>query len=65
MFTLQDYYYSLNENDEIVEDEVVVRFNGDNVMVKKNLVNFVDVAPSQVVSITTSFTVNLPSSNVL
>ena len=55
----RDYYISqatvkVNENDEIVEDEVVVRFNGDNVMLKKNLVNFVDVAPSQIVSITTS-----------
>ncbi len=55
----RDYYISqatvkVDENDEIVEDEVVVRFNGDNVMVKKNLVNFVDVAPSQIVSITTS-----------
>ena len=55
----RDYYISqatvkVNENDEIVEDEVVVRYNGDNVMVKKNLVNFVDVAPSQIVSITTS-----------
>jgi len=55
----RDYYISqatvkIDENDEIVEDEVVVRYNGDNVMVKKALVNFVDVAPSQIVSITTS-----------
>ena len=55
----RDYYISqatvkVNENDEIIEDEVVVRYNGDNVMVKKDLVNFVDVAPSQIVSITTS-----------
>jgi len=55
----RDYYISqatikLDENNEIVEDEVLVRFNGDNVMAKKALVNFVDVAPSQIVSITTS-----------
>ncbi|MBR1413541.1 MAG: DNA-directed RNA polymerase subunit beta [Bacilli bacterium] len=55
----QDYYISqatveVNDKNEIVADEVVVRLNGDNVMVKKEQVNFIDVAPSQVVSITTS-----------
>ena len=54
-----DYYISqaniaLDDNNEIVDDQVVVRYNGDNVMVKKSDVNFVDVSPSQVVSITTS-----------
>ena len=54
-----DYYISqatvaLNDNNEIVEDEVVARLNGENVIVKKEKINFVDVAPSQIVSITTS-----------
>ncbi len=55
-----DYYISqatvkLDENDRIVEDEVIVRTGkGDNVMVKREEVDFVDVAPSQVVSVTTS-----------
>ncbi len=54
-----DYYIvqatvEVNDKKEIVEEEVVARFNGDNVLVKKNSVHFVDVAPSQIVSITTS-----------
>lgn len=55
----KDYYISqatiaLDDDNKIVEDEVIVRINGDNVYVKKDQVNFVDVAPSQVVAITTS-----------
>ena len=54
-----DYYISqatvaLDDNKRIVEDEVLVRINGDNVMCKREQVNFVDVAPSQLVAITTS-----------
>ncbi len=54
-----DYYISeaniaLGDHNEILDDEVIVRYNGDNVMVSKDKVNFVDVSPSQVVSITTS-----------
>src|SRR5574344_2082629 len=54
-----DYYISeakikLNDKNEIVDDEVVARLNGDTVMVKKEKVNFTDVAPSQVIAITTS-----------
>ena len=54
-----DYYISeaniaLDDNNIIVEDEVIVRYNGDNVMVSKDKVDYVDVSPSQVVSITTS-----------
>ena len=55
----QDLYISqatvnLDKDRKIVEDEILVRHNGDNVMVKRELVDYVDVAPSQVVSITTS-----------
>ncbi len=54
-----DYYISqatvlLDENNRIVNDEILCRLNGDNVMVKRELVNYVDVAPSQIVAITTS-----------
>ena len=54
-----DFYISqatveLDDNKKIVEDEVIVRINGDNVRVKREQVDFVDVAPSQVVSVTTS-----------
>ncbi len=55
----QDLYISqatvaLDANNKIAGDEILVRHNGDNVMVKRDLVDYVDVAPSQVVSITTS-----------
>ncbi len=54
-----DYYISqanihLGDKNEILDEEVIVRYNGDNVMVSRDKVNFVDVSPSQVVSITTS-----------
>ena len=54
-----DYYISqatigIDENNYLTDKEVVARLNGENVIVKKELVNFIDVAPSQVVSITTS-----------
>ena len=38
----------------ILDDEILVRHNGDNVIIKKEQVDYIDVAPSQVVSITTS-----------
>ena len=44
----------LDDELRIVEDEILCRYNGDNVMVKRENVNYVDVAPSQIVAITTS-----------
>ena len=44
----------LDDNKKIVEDEILCRYNGDNVMVKRENVNYVDVAPSQIVAITTT-----------
>ena len=54
-----DYYISqstvnIDENNNIADDTVVARLNGENVMIKSDLVNFIDVSPSQIVSITTS-----------
>ena len=54
-----DYYITqanikLDDDNKIVDDEVIVRYNGDNVIVPREKVNFADVSPSQVVSITTS-----------
>ena len=51
-----DYYISeanikLDDDNHIVENEVIVRYNGDNLMVSKDKVDFVDVSPSQVVSL--------------
>jgi len=44
----------VTENNEISDEEVPVRFNRDNLMVSKLKVNYSDVSPSQIVSITTS-----------
>ena len=55
----KDYYISqatvaMDDNNRIIEDEVVVRLNGDNVMAKREEVNYVDVSPAQIVAVTTS-----------
>ncbi len=44
----------INENDEIIEERVPVRYRGENVIVDKEQVDYIDVSPQQVVSITTS-----------
>ena len=44
----------INSKNEIEEDVVPVRFNRDNLMVDKLKVDYSDVSPSQIVSITTS-----------
>ena len=54
-----DYYISqstinIDADNNIADETVVARLNGENVMVKSDLVNFIDVSPSQIVSITTS-----------
>jgi len=54
-----DHYISqaaikINENGEIEETNIPVRHFGENLMVKPSKVDFIDVSPQQVVSITTS-----------
>ena len=54
-----DYYISqatinIDKDNNILDDEVVARLNGENVKCKSSEVNFIDVSPSQIVSITTS-----------
>jgi DNA-directed RNA polymerase subunit beta len=54
-----DYYITsatinLTDDNKIADDMVIARLNGDTVMVKKEQIDFMDVAPSQIVSITTS-----------
>ncbi len=41
----------LNENHEIIEDKVVARYNGENIIAKKEDVDYIDVSPKQIVSI--------------
>ena len=55
----EDYYISqatieVDENGNIMNDIVPVRYCGDNLLVSKDKVNFIDVSPSQIVSVTTS-----------
>ena len=56
-----DHYISqatikLNENKEIVEDRLPVRFRGENIIVSADKIDYVDVSAQQVVSITTQGT---------
>ena len=54
-----DYYIGqatikMDDKNNITEEEPICRLNGDNVSAKPEQINFIDVAPSQIVSITTS-----------
>ena len=53
-----EYYISqttveLNENNEIVPARIPVRYHGETVQVEKEKVDYMDVSPQQVISITT------------
>jgi len=55
----QDYYISqatvnVNEDMEITDATVAGRFNGENVIIPADQVDYIDVSPQQVVSVTTS-----------
>ena len=55
----EDYYISqatigADEKGNITEDIVPVRYNKDNMLVSKDKVDYIDVSPSQIVSVTTS-----------
>ena len=55
----QDFYISqatvnVDENDMITDSQVAGRFNGENVIIPADQVDYIDVSPQQVVSITTS-----------
>ena len=54
-----EYYISqatvkINDDNEIVEEQVPVRYQGENIIVNRNQIDYIDVSPQQVVSITTS-----------
>lgn len=44
----------VNEKDEIIEDRVPVRYQNDNLIVSKEQIDYMDVSPQQIISITTS-----------
>ena len=55
----EDYYISqatinADKKGNILDETVPVRFNGDNLIVEKEKVDYIDVSPSQIVSVTTS-----------
>ena len=55
----EKYYISqatinVSDNNEIMDETLPARFRGDDVMVTRDKINFIDVSPSQIVSITTS-----------
>ncbi|MCI6266196.1 MAG: DNA-directed RNA polymerase subunit beta [Erysipelotrichaceae bacterium] len=55
----QDYYISqatvnVNDDMEITDATVAGRFNGENVIIPAEQVDYIDVSPQQVVSVTTS-----------
>ena len=55
----QDYYISqatvnVNDDMEITDATVAGRFNGENVIIPADQVDYIDVSPQQVVSVTTS-----------
>jgi len=43
-----------DENNRIIDEQVSARFRGENILAKPETVDFIDVSPQQVVSITTS-----------
>ena len=54
-----DYHISqaaikLDSNNHIIEERVPVRYRGDNIFIESNKVDYMDVSPQQVISITTS-----------
>jgi len=42
---------ALGDNNEIVADKVIARYNGQNIMADRNDVDYMDVSPKQIVSI--------------
>ena len=55
----EDYYISqatvnIDENNKIIDKTVAGRYRGENVLVSPDKVDYIDVSPQQVVSVTTS-----------
>lgn len=56
----EDYYISqatieLDKDNNIVAEKVPARYQKENIIISKNKINYVDVSPAQIVSVTTSF----------
>ena len=53
-----DHYISqatakVNENNELIDERVPARYRGENIIIEKEKIDYIDVSPQQVVSITT------------
>jgi DNA-directed RNA polymerase subunit beta len=44
----------ISDNDEIIDSKVHARYRGENVLIEKGKVDYIDVSPQQIISITTS-----------
>ena len=44
----------LGENGEFLNEDVIARFRGDNTVVKRDRIDYMDVSPKQVVSVATA-----------
>ncbi len=53
-FAVAQANINIDDNNFILDDRVVVRYRGDNILVPKEKVNYVDVSPKQIVSVVTA-----------
>ena len=53
-FVIAQANINLGEQGEILDDNVVARYRGENIMAERKEVDFVDVSPKQIVSIATA-----------
>jgi len=53
-FVIAQANINLGEQGEILDDNVVARYRGENIMAEREEVDFVDVSPKQIVSIATA-----------
>ena len=44
----------VNEQNEIIENKVLARYRGENIIIDAKKVDYIDVSPQQIVSVTTS-----------
>ena len=53
-YVISEDNINFKNNGEIIDDYVVARFNGENVLIETNKVDFIDVSPKQIVSLAAS-----------
>ncbi len=53
-YIISESTVATNDSNEIIDEQVNARFRGENILAKPEQVDYIDVSPQQVVSITTS-----------